>query len=84
MTGRRPHHCLAELGARLRTSDSRVGRIDVGSDVNALGNTGATAWFGLSALPLRGDVARDGWAIDVLKALARPREEVIRIRSVVE
>jgi hypothetical protein len=41
-------------------------------------------WFGLSALPQRGDFAHDGWAIDVLEALARPREEAIRIRSVVE
>ena len=61
-----------------------VGRIDVGSEVKALGNTAATAWFGLSALPLRGDFAHDGWAIDVLEALTRPREEAIRIRSVVE
>ena len=61
-----------------------LGRIDAGSDVKALGNTAATAWFGLSALPHRGDFAHDGWAIDVLEAQARPREEAIRIRSVVE
>lgn len=61
-----------------------VGRIDAGSDVKALGNTAATEWVGLSALPHRGDFAHDGWAIDVLEALARPREEAIRIRSVVE
>jgi hypothetical protein len=61
-----------------------VGRIDAGSGVKTLGNTAATEWFGLSALPHRGDFAYDGWAIDVLEALARPREEAIRIRSVVE
>jgi len=31
-----------------------------------------------------GPVATDRWAIDVLEALARLREEAIRIRSVVE
>jgi hypothetical protein len=61
-----------------------VGRIDTGSDVKALGNTAATEWFGLSTLAHRGDFAYDGWAIDVLEALARPREEAIRIRSVDE
>jgi hypothetical protein len=29
-------------------------------------------------------MAHEGWAIDVLDALARPREEAIRIKSVVE
>jgi hypothetical protein len=61
-----------------------AGRIQAGSDVKTLGNTAAPEWFGLSALPHRGDFAHDGWAIDVLEALARPREEAIRIRSVVE
>jgi hypothetical protein len=61
-----------------------VGRIDAGSEVKALGNPAATEWFGPSALPHRGDFAHDGWAIDVLEALTRPREEAIRIRSVVE
>jgi hypothetical protein len=60
------------------------GRIDAGSDVKALGNTAATEWFGLSALPHDGDFAHDGWAIDALEALACPRDEAIRIRSVVE
>jgi len=35
----------------------------------ALGNPAATQWFGLSALPHRGDFAHDGWPIDVLEAL---------------
>jgi hypothetical protein len=61
-----------------------VGRIEAGSDVKALGNTAATEWFGLSALPHRGDFAHDGCAIDVLQALARPRQEAIRIMSVVK
>jgi len=52
--------------------------------VKALGNTAATEWFGLLTLPHRGDFADDGWAIDVLQALARPREEAIRIMSVVK
>ena len=60
------------------------GCIDAGSDVKALGNTAATEWFGLLTLPHRGDFADDGWAIDVLQALARPREEAIRIMSVVK
>jgi hypothetical protein len=29
-------------------------------------------------------LAHDGWAIDILDALARPREETMRIKSVVE
>jgi hypothetical protein len=29
-------------------------------------------------------MAHDGWAIDVLDMLARPREETIRINSLVE
>jgi hypothetical protein len=81
----------ARLGDAERASTSAwqlvfhlVGRIDAGSDVKALGNTAATAWFGLSALPHRGDFAHDGWAIHVLEPLARPREEAIRVRSVVE
>ena len=49
-----------------------------------MGNPAATEWFGPSALPHRGDFAHDGWAINVLEALTRPREEAIRIRSVVE
>jgi len=61
-----------------------VGRIDAGSDVKALVNTAATEWFGLSALPHRGDFGYEGWAIDALEALAHPREEAIPIRSVVE
>jgi hypothetical protein len=39
---------------------------------------------GQSSLPPRAKMAHDGWAIDVLDALARPREETIRIKSVVE
>ena len=48
------------------------------------GQHGRDGVVGHSALPHRGDFAHDGWAIDVLEALARPREEAIRIRSVVE
>ena len=61
-----------------------VGRMDAGSEVEELGNTAATEWFGLSAMPHRGDFAYDGWAIGVMGALTRPREEAILIRSVVE
>ena len=61
-----------------------VGRIDAGSEVKALGNTAATEWSGPAALSHRSDFAHDGWVIDVLEALTRPREEAIRIRSVVE
>jgi hypothetical protein len=61
-----------------------VGRIDAGSDVKGLGNTVATEWFGLSALPHRGDLAHDGWRSTSWKLWRGPREEAIQIRSVVE
>ena len=55
-------------------------------DVNVAGagNTAEAAWFRQSLLPPRAKMARDGWAIDMLDALARRREETIRIKSVVE
>jgi hypothetical protein len=44
--------------------------------------------FPVGSHPIAGStatgLAHDGWAIDALEALARPRDEAIRIRSVVE
>jgi ADP-ribose pyrophosphatase YjhB (NUDIX family) len=61
-----------------------VGRLDHDVHVAPIGNTAEAAWFQQSSLPARAEMAHEGWAIDVLDALARPREETIRIRSVVE
>jgi len=61
-----------------------VGRLEGEVDVAATGNTAEAKWFRKGSLPPRDEVAHEGWAIDVLDALARPREEAIRIRSVVE
>ena len=60
------------------------GRIDGEVDLAATGNTAEAKWFQKGSLPPRDEVAHEGWAIDVLDALARPHEEAIRIRSVVE
>jgi hypothetical protein len=53
-------------------------------DVAAAGNTAEAARLRQSSLPPPAKMAHDGWATDVLDALARPREETIRIKSVVE
>ena len=61
-----------------------IGRLGEGVEPRAVGNTGAAQWFERSALPPRSEVAHDGWAIDILETLARPRDEAVHVRSVVE
>jgi hypothetical protein len=58
----------------------RVRDVDVAAD----GNSAEAHRFGRRRFPPRAKMAHDGWAIDVLDVLARPREETIRIKSVVE
>ena len=61
-----------------------TGRLDEGVEAKAIGNTAAAQWFEPSALPPRSELAHEGWAIDILEALARQREEAVHVRSVVE
>ena len=58
-------------------------RLPDGSDVTPGPNTAAAQWFDVSSLPARDDTAHEGWAIDVLHVLSRPREEAGQVRSVV-
>jgi ADP-ribose pyrophosphatase YjhB (NUDIX family) len=61
-----------------------VGRVRSDAGIAAVGNTSEVQWFDRSALPDRSGVAHDGWAIDVVRTLARPRDEVVHVRSVVD
>ena len=61
-----------------------TGRLGEGLEPKAIGNTAAAQWFERSALPSRSEIAHEGWAIDILETLARPRDEAVHVRSVVE
>jgi ADP-ribose pyrophosphatase YjhB (NUDIX family) len=60
-----------------------VGQLGAGGEAKALGNTASVQWFRRTALPPRSEVAHEGWAIDILETLTRPRDEALHVRSVV-
>ncbi|HET7466159.1 MAG TPA: NUDIX domain-containing protein [Candidatus Dormibacteraeota bacterium] len=61
-----------------------TGQADDGTQLTPGDNTEAARWFDASALPARDEVAHDGWALDILSVLTRPREQAAQVRSVAE